>query len=141
MTATSYNCYDRLLAEATKQLQQANYSAAKALLNQCLELTTPQANQRYSEADLINYCKTTILLAATKLRLHQHTAALLDFNNALRRLQGLYRVTQDEVAQARLRRYESLLIRANQTACTLSRITNSLEVTAYDEAIQQPLPH
>jgi hypothetical protein len=141
MTAISYTCYDRLLAEASKQLQQTNYSAAKALLNQCLELATPLANQCYSEAELINYCKATILLAATKLRLHQHTAALLDFNNALRRLQGLYRATQDEVVQARLRRYESLLIRANQTACTLSRISNSLEVTAYDEAIQQPLPH
>ncbi|MGX5914010.1 hypothetical protein ACR0ST_04695 [Aliidiomarina sp. Khilg15.8] len=141
MTTTSDITYTRLLQMASGELQAGNYPAAEKLLHQCMHLATPSPHYSWADTDLLNYCKATILLAATKLRMHQRASALHDFSHALSRLHRLYSSAQSAESQATIRRYQAVLIRANQTACTLSRITNSVEVLRHDKTIRQPLPH
>lgn len=142
MTTTDDTNYLSLLAIASYELQRANYPLAKKLLSQCLQLARPLIWQRpWDDTALLNYCKTTILLAATRLRLQQSSAALHDFSQALQALQRLHAEAADEETRATIRRYQAVLIRANQTACTLSRLSNSVQVSEYDYATAQRLPH
>lgn len=141
MTTKHATTYALLLQMASNKLERGDYDNASKLLNHCCRLATPSVSSDCGDTNLLNYCKATILLAATRLRLHQKAAALQDFNQALHKLHRLYTETQDSETQTIIRRYQAVLIRANQTACTLSRLAKSVEVFSHEKTTQISRPH
>ncbi|RUO29765.1 hypothetical protein CWE12_07275 [Aliidiomarina sedimenti] len=131
--------YTNFLRIATQELECGLYKAAEVSLARCVRLATSFVTQQPpSDTNLEAYCKAVILLAATKLRMHQQAAALNDFSQSLHTLNRLYTSNTESDVRALIQRYQCVLIRANQSACALSRLHSSMG--GYTDGKQTPSP-
>lgn len=138
-TRASYLHFIRL---ATYHLEQGIYGEAQSSLSQCVSLAKTELERHtVTEHNLEAYCKAVILLAATKLRLGQPDAAQLQFRLAADFLNQLYQQALDSTVQQLTHRYQCVLIRAKQSACTVSRLHSAMRGAAYEAIKPSQLHH
>lgn len=134
--------FHQLMCKSTCALKYHDYEAAFHALQACVFMAEADLqSQPLQEANMEDYCTSVILLAATELKLQRKVAACAQFADALHLLRQLYLQHSSLEQKAMIRRFEGILIRAQQTACTLSRLSHSIGESHYETDIPSTLPH
>lgn len=134
--------YLHLLRLATFHLECGRYAKAQGSLRQCVSLARAELERcLVTDQGLQAYCKALILLAATELRLQAPDLAQAQFRGAAEFLNQLHRHACDSTAQTLIHRYQCVLIRAQQSACTLSRLHTAMRGSEYEAVKPSQLHH
>lgn len=134
--------YLHLLRLATFHIEGGSYVLARASLRQCVNLSRADLERfPVTDSGLQAYCKALILLAATELRLASPNVAQAQFRDAAEFLNDLQRQAFDSSIKMLVHRYQCVLIRAKQSACTLSRLHTAIRGSEHETVKSSPLHH
>lgn len=132
--------FHQLMRKSTTALQVRDYEAAYICLQACVCISEVDLRTKLCAERAEDYCTAVILLAATELKLAHDDQACGHFADALHLLHTLYQLQHTEADKALIRRFETILIRAQQTACTLSRLSHSLG-ERHEADLSTSIPH
>lgn len=134
--------YLHLLRLATFHIECGRYATAQGSLRECVSLAKTELEYcPVTDQGLEAYCKSLILLAATELRLAAPDVAQAQFSGGAKFLNYLRSHAFDSSVKLLIHRYQCVLIRAQQSACTLSRLHTAMRGSEYEAVKSSQLHH